>query len=230
MDTVVKMETVEEHLVGPKYHKIHALYKRDEKGHFTGELSKPEFDYLFHSAWRWTEKVDGTNIRVGLDKSRFEIRGKSDRAQLPPDLLMNVNKMFMARLPTEHWTTMAGDIPITLYGEGYGAGIQKAGVGYGPDKRFILFDARRGKRWLPRTEVEEIAAYLDIPIVSEVLTGSIAVAIDYVQHEPASFVSQSPMTMEGIVGVPLVPLTNQWGERVIVKVKGKDHPAKEGWS
>ncbi len=224
------METVEEHLVGPKYHKIHALYKRGEKGRFTGEFSKPEFEYLYHSAWRWTEKIDGTNIRVGLDKSSFDIRDKSDRAQLPPDLLMNVNKMFMARLTSKHWATVAGDILITLYGEGYGAGIQKAGVGYGPDKRFILFDARRGKRWLDRLEVEDIAGYLEIPIVSEVVVGSIAVAIDYIQHNPVSIVARYPITMEGLVGVPLVPLTNQWGERVIVKVKGKDHPAKEGWS
>lgn len=225
------METVEEHLVGPKYHKIHALYKRDAKGRFTGELSKPEFDYLYNSRWRWTEKVDGTNLRVGLDKSHFEIQGKSDRAQLPVDLLKNVGKMFLDRLTwSTNWATVAGDEPITLYGEGYGAGIQKAGVGYGPDKRFILFDVRRNKRWLARSEVEEIAGYLQIPIVDEVLVGSIAAAIDYIQHEPISIVAKGAITMEGIVGVPLVPLTNQWGERVIVKVKGKDHPAKEGGS
>ncbi len=225
------IEIVEEHLVGPKYHKIHALYKRDVKGRLTSDFSKPEFEYLYYSAWRWTEKVDGTNIRVGFDKGSFEIRGKSDKAQLPPGLLKNVNAMFMARLAARrpHWWGVY-DIPITLYGEGYGAGIQKAGVGYGPDKGFIMFDALRGKQWLERHEVEDIAGYLDIPIVSEVLIGSIAVAIDYIQHDPMSIVARDSITMEGIVGVPLVPLVNQWGERVIVKIKGKDHLVKEGWS
>ncbi len=223
--------TIDELTVGSKYHKIHALYKRDEKGRFTtGEFSKPEFDYLYHSDWRWTEKVDGINIRVGLNNNSFEIRGKSDRAQLPLDLMTNIYNMFMARLTSKHWVTVAGDVPITLYGEGYGAGIQKAGVGYGPDKKFILFDARRNKRWLTRLEVEEIAGYLDIPIVPEVGLGSIAVIIDYVQHEPKSLVAQESIIMEGVVGVPTVPLLNQWGERVIIKIKGKDHPAKEGWS
>ena len=216
--------------VGSKYHKIHALYKRGEKGLFTSEFSKPEFDYLYYSVWRWTEKVDGTNIRVGLNKNSFEIRGKSDRAQLPLDLMANINKMFTDRLTMKHWGTAVGDAPITLYGEGYGAGIQKAGVGYGPDKKFILFDARRDKLWLTRLEVEEIAGYLDIPIVPEVLVGSIAVAIDYIEHKPKSLVAQGSIIMEGVVGVPLVPLANQWGERVIIKIKGKDHPAKEGWS
>ena len=231
MDMVTGLDKVDGLTVGSKYHKIHALYKRDEKGRFTtGEFSKPEFDYLYHSDWRWTEKVDGTNIRVGLNNNSFEIRGKSDRAQLPLDLMTNINKMFTDRLTLRHWVTVVGDPPITLYGEGYGAGIQKAGVGYGPDKKFILFDARRDKRWLPRQEVEELAGHLDIPIVPEVLVGSIAVAIDYIQHDPASIVARDLITMEGLVGVPTVPLLNQWGERVIVKVKGKDHPVKDGWS
>lgn len=48
-----------------EYHKINTLFKRDEKNLIIeGDYSCPEFAYLAENEWTWTEKVDGTNIRV----------------------------------------------------------------------------------------------------------------------------------------------------------------------
>ena len=213
--------------VGEKYHKISGLYKRDEKGHFTGEFSKPEFEYLYHSSWEWTEKVDGTNMRIKLFNGGFDIRGKSDKSQLVPDLISNITKMMMTDEASKAWKfDLTSHTPMTLYGEGYGPGIQKDGGRYRADKGFILFDVLRGGRFLERQLVEEIAVDLNIPIVPHVMSGSIAVAIEYLTASPFSIVTRMGMysrVMEGLVGIPTVPLYNQWGERVIVKLKLKDH-------
>ena len=48
-----------------QYNKIQSLFKRDQKGKMLfGEYSLPEFEYLKDNTWAFTEKVDGTNIRV----------------------------------------------------------------------------------------------------------------------------------------------------------------------
>jgi len=54
-----------------QYHKIQTVYLRDPETRYKalldGQLAKPEFDYLQHNQWEFTEKVDGTNIRVEWD-------------------------------------------------------------------------------------------------------------------------------------------------------------------
>ncbi len=206
------------------YHKIHGLYKRDEKGRFTSEFAKPEFEYLYHQAWNWTEKVDGTNIRIGLNGGEPDIRGKTDKAQLPPLLAENIGAL-LTKPPMSQWREKLGGVVTTLYGEGYGAGIQKGGGRYRPDKGFILFDVRRGERWLDHEEVEEVAVVLGLEVVPmRVWMTSIADVIPQLAHGGCSTVAKDPDTpIEGLVGIPAVPLFNQWGERVIVKLKLKDH-------
>ncbi len=47
-----------------EYHKIQSVYKRGERGIFTEEFGLPEFEFLQDVHWDWSEKVDGTNIRI----------------------------------------------------------------------------------------------------------------------------------------------------------------------
>ena len=50
-----------------EYPKIQSVFKRNEETHkfIDGEWSLPEFQYLAPCLWRATEKIHGTNIRVG---------------------------------------------------------------------------------------------------------------------------------------------------------------------
>ncbi|MCP4215045.1 MAG: RNA ligase family protein, partial [bacterium] len=70
-----------------QYHKIQTVFKRDpENRHKTlleGEFSIPEFEYLQDNDWIFTEKVDGTNIRVMFDGEKITFGGKTERAQIP---------------------------------------------------------------------------------------------------------------------------------------------------
>lgn len=205
-----------------QYHKIQSIYKRDqETGRFImGEFSRPEFAYLYNSLWTFDEKVDGTNMRVIWDgDNRVEIRGKSDEAQIYSPLLQVMVDMFPVSLMKLHFD----GVPVTLYGEGYGARIQKGGGNYiSNGVSFILFDVLIGGFWLERDDVDDVANKLSINSVPFVGMMTLKQAEERVISGFDSILAPNVIA-EGIVGRPLVPLFNKKGERVIVKIKHRDY-------
>src|SRR5260221_394966 len=139
-----------------EYPHIDSVYKRDAKGNFMlGEFSKPEFEYLKDNPWIWTEKIDGTNIRIMWDgdevwsnngEPKFTFGGKTDNAQIPSKLVTWLNVKVAEWLPGikegnhEAAAIFVEGAKICLYGEGYGSGIQKGGGLYSLQQKFILFD------------------------------------------------------------------------------------------
>lgn len=83
-----------------EYQKIQTIFKRDPanrmKTLIMGEYSTPEFQFLKNNVWVFTEKVDGTNIRVGWDGNQIIFSGKTDNSQIPATL---VNSLFTFRRP-----------------------------------------------------------------------------------------------------------------------------------
>lgn len=204
------------------YPKIETMYERGEDFGITDILKRPVLATI--REWVVTEKIDGTNIRVHLTEDNIvRIGGRSDNAQLPADLVEHLvttftpEKMSALRIDDDRVT-------ITLYGEGYGAGIQKGG-NYRKDKGFILFDVLiGGEWWLKDDAVTEIARKLCIPRVPilghwslEEIRGSVRVGIQ-------SLAAEEVMMAEGIVARPLEPLFDARGHRLIIKLKTKDWP------
>jgi hypothetical protein len=63
---------------------------------------------------------------------------------LPQDLVGTINDMVRNRkVKLEQLLSYSKDEGVTLYGEGYGPGIQKHGGQYREDKGFVLFDIAR---------------------------------------------------------------------------------------
>ena len=78
-----------------------------------------------------------------------------------------------------------------LFGEGYGAGIQKGG-GYSQEKSFILFDVKVGSVYLQREDVEELATVFDVDIVPVLCEGTIDDGLEYIRtHEFCTSTSMS---------------------------------------
>lgn len=206
-----------------KYPKMLNLYKFDEatKGR-RAEFSCPEFEYLQHNDWIWTEKIDGTNVRVIFnEEGLFEVRGRTDKAQLHKDLVANISQLFLPLIG--EFTNM------TFYGEGYGPGIQKGGH-YAEEKSFILFDIfKHGEEgyYLPWADVDAVAAGRNIPRVPYYFTGSLILAWERVQRGLTSVLSNEDQFAEGLVGRPDAPIRGMRGERLIVKVKHRDYYGKE---
>lgn len=207
-----------------RYHKIQTVFLRDPETRYktllVGEWALPEFEYLAYNDWVFTEKVDGTNIRIiwnGFDA--IEFRGRTDRADIPSFLSDKLDIMF----PLEKFSSLYPDLPMTLYGEGYGAKIQKGGGNYIPDgQSFILFDVMINGNYLERHNVEDIADKLSIEVVPIVDRGPLLEAVAYAQHGFPSIIGSC--MAEGLVMRPVVELKTRTGNRIISKIKYKDFP------
>ena len=201
-----------------EYHKIKSVFKRSEDTHkfIEGEYSLPEFEYLKDNAWVWTEKVDGTNVRVMWDGTAMELRfgGKTDNAQMPVKLTEKLHELF----PKEKFY---GRGSMCLYGEGYGAKIQKAGGNYNPNGMgFVLFDVKIDKWWLKRDAIQELANELYIDAVPVVGVGPLVEAIAFARKGYKS--TWGDFRAEGIVLRPAIELKTRAGARIITKIKEKD--------
>lgn len=200
-----------------EYHKIQSVFKRDRNTHkfIMGDYSLPEFEYLSGNEWMFTEKVDGTNIRVIWDMQDVHFRGRTDRAQLPHELTEYLNNTFTREIFSELYP----DIPMILYGEGYGKGIQKGGK-YLDSQQFVLFDVLIRGFWLERDNVHDIADKLGIRVVPVIGTGTLDDAISTVQLGLRSI--WGDFEAEGIVARPMCELMARNGKRIITKIKGRD--------
>lgn len=203
-----------------EYHKIDSIFKRDLKGKFVlNDWADDAFGYLQNNQWAFTEKVDGTNVRVHWD---YEIKkvifgGRTDAAQMPVFLIERLNELF----PVEKFLTLYPDCSMTLYGEGYGAKIQKGGGNYLPDRQdFVLFDVLIMEYWLERQNIEDIAVKLDLNVVPILKDGTIPEAMKMCQN---GFMSTwGNFTAEGIVLRPKTELKTRMGRRIITKIKNRD--------
>lgn len=217
------------------YHKIQTLFKRDMDGTLTGKKGKmihgewttPELEYLSDLQWEFTEKVDGTNIRVGINhpyrsagsnwSKGVEFGGRTDNAVLPTPLVDYLGETFTTEGLRKVFEDL--DTPVTLFGEGYGPKIQGGGK-YRDDHAFVLFDVKIGDFWLYRKDVDDIAAKLGIESVPTIGYGTLHQGIGRVMGKLTS--AWDHFEAEGIVARPVVPLFNRKGERIICKIKAVD--------
>jgi len=203
------------------YHKIQTVFKRDPatkcRTLLEGEYSLPEFEYLKDCEWVLTEKVDGTNIRVMFDGENLAFGGKTDNAQIPAPLFKHLEQAFMPLLKRFKESYPNG---VCLYGEGYGAKIQKGGGNYRTDQSFVLFDVLIGDWWLERKDIESVATHLRtslVPILSR------ATLPEMVESVRAGFNSTwGNFRAEGYVARPSTELKTRAGNRIITKLKCKD--------
>lgn len=204
-----------------EYHKIQTLFKRDMENNgkklIEGQWTLPEFEFLACNTWVFTEKVDGTNIRIMFKSGEVTFGGKTEAAQIPAQLITRLNERFLP-LATKMNEVFGCD--ACLYGEGYGAKIQKAGASYRADQDFVLFDVKVGDWWLQRQDVEDIASKLGIDVVPIIGGGSLHDAVAWAKDGITS--NWGPFQAEGIVARPKVELKTRNGQRIITKIKCKD--------
>jgi len=211
-----------------KYHKIQTIFKRNPEDKFKtlleGQYSLPELEYLADNEWVFTEKIDGTNIRVMINGDNITFGGKTDNAQIPSFLVTHLNNTFMATEKRKIINAIF-DCPLCLYGEGYGAKIQKGGGNYRKDQSFVLFDIKVGNWWLKRSDVEDIARKLEIEVAPVVGCGTLKDAINLtnegMESKWGNFIS------EGLVLRPRIELFSKNGSRIITKIKHKDFNNKQ---
>jgi len=204
-----------------EYHKIETLYERDEKTfRLKPELILKNPTYGLLKSWQFTEKIDGTNIRCIWDHAtgKLTFGGKTDNAQIHADLI----RYLYENIPVENVRNVFPDVSAVIYGEGYGAGIQKGGD-YSDKKKFIIFDVLvDGKWWLNWENVCDVAAKLHLEVVPFIGEMTLDAATEMVRAGFQSHLNGGKAKAEGLVGRPAETLFDKKGARLIVKLKTKD--------
>ena len=213
-----------------EYPKIDGIFMREEQrphnliwGVYRNELHND----LEKLEWVFSEKVDGTNIRIHWDGHKVTFGGRTDAAQIPAHLFTELNELFGGTTNEQVFEQKFGEAEVTLYGEGYGAKIQKGGGLYSATPKFILFDVRIGHTWLKRESVEDIAKAFGIEAVPIVFRGTLDDAIAFAKIGFNSLIAEQERESEGMVGTPTCGVLDRMGKRVIVKLKTNDLKPKE---
>lgn len=201
-----------------EYHKIETLYERDLKTFKVDPTKLKNRTYSLIKSWSFTEKIDGTNIRCIWQDGKLTFGGKTDNAQIHADLIKYLYETVSAAKLAEVFP----DTTVTIYGEGYGAGIQKGG-GYSPSKKLIVFDVLVGGRWWLNWENTcDVAEKFGLDVVPFIGEMSLEGATAMVKAGFPSLVGDGSMRAEGLVGRTAEPLFDKKGARLIVKLKTKD--------
>lgn len=203
-----------------EYHKIQTVFLRDQNNKnkiLEWQWSLPEFGYLANNEWVFTEKVDGTNIRIIFDGVKITFSGKTDDSQIPAFLVNRLQEIFLPKLDLFNELFPGG---ACLYGEGYGNKIQKSGHYYSQFQDFVLFDVKVEDWWLERHNVEDVAQKLSIEIVPIIGKGTLYDMVEKVRNGFDSLWGEFPA--EGIVARPTCELKSRKGDRIITKIKRRD--------
>ena len=187
-----------------------------------------------------TEKVDGTNMSIYIIPCKdsngqvleydMEVHGKTEKAQLNSKLIENIYRKWPLEKLVEVFSRdgVGPTDTIILYGEGYGAGIQKGGNYIKNDVDFMLFDIRIGKFWLEREALEDIASKLSMDIVPVIGYMTIDEAIEYVKKGFKSTIAENKdYDAEGLVLKMPFGLLMRNGDRIMTKIKTCDFRAFE---
>lgn len=220
-----------------KYHKINAPFERSKDGPDKGKLisgawCRQEFGALASShIWLFTEKLDGTNIRLEWGHgwlesfppaAEFTIRGRNEESQIPPRLMDALRA-----LRPQVCRGLAGlfEYPtsVTIFGEGIGPNIQKGGHLYeGGVHDFVAFDVAVNGRYQDRDRMIQITDACGLKRARVVGSGTLYDAMNLVTEGLAS--AHGDRMAEGIVARTMPDLYARDGSRVITKIRANDFP------
>lgn len=209
-----------------EYHKIETIYARDTEGTkklMEGIYRNETIEFLSKCQWEWTEKVDGTNVRIRWDGHKVEFGGRTDKAQIPAPLVNKLNEYFGGEENAQLFEQTFGEHEVIIFGEGYGAKIQSGGdYTDGQSVDFIMFDLLIGENYQPRESMLKCAKTFGVKAVPVVGWGTLEEAVEFVKSHPMSTLGNKKHEMEGVVCRPLVELNDRCHNRVIVKIKWED--------
>lgn len=222
---------------------IETIYKRDSttKKLIIGEVR--DETWMCVNQWVITEKVDGTNTSFvyhfdsgGKPPPAVEVRGRTANTQWQPSVLAMLQTLAPSPEQVQEVIKPRPETTVMIYGETYGAGIQKHGGLYRADKSFIGFDVRfvnvaegqdiwldpshakgvveaLGLRFVPTLAV---ITWLDVPCSYDDLTALTGYS------EVAQVGAGNLIVPEGIVARSMKTLYDNRGNRMMWKLTFRD--------
>lgn len=211
-----------------EYPKIETLYVRDKATFKVDESQVRLAAVPLIKEWVFTEKIDGTNIRIMWNHISGQITfgGRTDKAQLPQELL----NWLITNSNPDSFKLLFPDKDAIIYGEGYGPKIQSGGY-YSDTQKFIAFDIKLGNRetrefqWASCEAVEALCECLGYETVPSFGSMTLEDATAKVKQGFNSMLASKhgvEHPAEGLVGRTDPPLFTSRGDRLIIKIKTKD--------
>jgi hypothetical protein len=118
------------------------------------------------------------------------------------------------------------EIPVYIYGEYFGQGIQKCGGRYFDKNDFQVFDIEVQGWWVPKDVRDAYCKGLGLKTVPFIGIGTLAEFEKMVTDgftTKVEGVKDPTLIEEGIVARPTVPIKDERGNRIIVKIKHCDY-------
>lgn len=190
---------------------------------------------------RYTEKIHGTNCRVGLVRDdgeftfvagshkvrRAQFKGESDNRTLYWEPMDNNMLNMLTDLCDEQ-------NDVVVFGEIFGPGIQDMDYGQ-PVHSFRVFDITINGEYQDWCEIVQVTDHFEIPTVPLIMTGPFCLdMLEKVTYAPTLLASQSQIRSkfkdrEGVVATPLrEQFSDALGGRMIVKSVSADYRDRKG--
>lgn len=120
------------------------------------------------------------------------------------------------------------EVPVYIYGEYFGAGVQKCGGRYSDKNDFRVFDIDVQGWWIPRELRDKYCEELGLKQVPFLGYHTFLEFEDMVKRgfkTTIDGVKDDTLMAEGIVARPAIPIRDSRGNRIIVKIKSCDYNA-----
>ena len=126
-----------------------------------GAWTSPELASLHNTTWHGTEKIDGTNIRIGWDGTTATFHGREHKqGNLPPDHT-GIPQLLKTTFSTAALAAAYPGKPLTFYVEAFGPGIARLGRLYGTQPQLRLLDVYINDIWLEPHNLRNVAETLN---------------------------------------------------------------------
>lgn len=164
------------------------------------------------------EKVHGTSAHISWKGATKEVTYFSGGESYE-----KFKALFDEGYLEEQFEAIVGPFDAVVYGEAYGGKCQGMSGTYGKELKFIVFDVTIGDNWLSVPDAEDVAKKLGLEFVPYNRVSTDTATLDAQRDLPSRVaklrgIAEDKMA-EGIVCRPLIELTKNNGDRIIVKHK-----------
>jgi len=161
------------------------------------------------------EKIEGTSVHISMNNGQLTFfAGCVKHAD------------FINLFDTEKLQKDLEEINVTIFGEGYGGKIQGMGKTYGTSLKFVAFDVKIGDSWLSVPKAAQFCRDIGLEFVYYKKIPTEMWAINEQRDKQSEQAILNNMGVghkrEGVVLRPLIELTKNNGQRIIVKHKRDD--------
>ena len=202
------------------------------KRYLTREYESPLFESLVNADWEVTEKVDGTNIRIGWDgDGTVTFTGRENKNSRLPDGDTGVQELLESTFTVDRF--LAGPnprSPMTIFCEVFGPNIGKYGHLYGDRPTAVVLDVLIDGWWLQRDRLAGVAEMLGLELPPLLDT---RVSLTHASNMVAiglrsQFGAPGPeFFAEGVVARPVSGILDRAGRPIRVKIKHQYFHGKE---